>query len=68
MPIYEYHCESCNCQFEKLVFSSDETRPDCPTCCGQKVKKLISAGSIRAQGIPTGSGGFNAPACKPSGG
>ena len=68
MPIYEYHCESCNCQFEKLVFHSDDGNPDCPTCCGKDVKKLMSAGSVRAQGIPTGSGGFNAPACKPSGG
>jgi putative FmdB family regulatory protein len=67
MPIYEYFCETCQCRFEKLVFASDHTEPDCPACCGKNVRKLMSAGSIRPAGIPTGSGGFKAPACKPSG-
>jgi hypothetical protein len=32
------------------------------------VEKLMSAGCIRANGIATGKGGFDAkPACKPSG-
>lgn len=67
MPIYEYQCENCNCQFEKLMFSEKDPAPQCPSCCGSHVKKLISAGSVRAQGIAAGSGGFSGPACKPSG-
>jgi hypothetical protein len=31
------------------------------------VEKLMSAGCVRAHGIPTGSGGFKPPPCKPSG-
>ena len=31
------------------------------------VIKLMSAAAVRPQGIPTGSGGFKEPACKPSG-
>jgi hypothetical protein len=31
------------------------------------VEKLMSAGCIRAHGIATGKGGFDKPACKPSG-
>jgi len=68
MPIYEYECKTCNCTFEHLMLSASEPDPQCPSCCKQNVEKLISAGAIRPQGIPTGSGGFNAPSCKPAGG
>ena len=67
MPIYEFLCDACQCQFEKLVFASDQDKPQCPTCCSTHVHKLISAGSVRPEGIATGSGGFKAPACKPGG-
>lgn len=67
MPIYEYQCGQCRHVFESLVFSSGEPGPACPECGGGEVKKLMSAGSIRPQGIPTGSGGFKPPACKASG-
>jgi len=68
MPIYEYQCNGCCHVFESLVFSSEDPQPACPECGCERVKKLMSAGSIRAQGIPTGSGGFTSPACSPSGG
>jgi putative FmdB family regulatory protein len=68
MPIYEYQCEACECQFETLVFGGDDSGVTCPSCCATKVKKLISAGAIRPQGIPSGGGGFQAPACKPRAG
>lgn len=64
MPIYEYQCRECNHQFESLMFSSEEPAPPCPECGGGDVKKLLSAGSVRPQGIPTGSGGFTPPACQ----
>ena len=67
MPIYEFLCDACQCQFEKLVFASDQDKPQCPTCCSTNVHKLISSGSFRPEGIATGSGGFKAPACKPGG-
>jgi len=67
MPIYEFSCDACQCQFEKLVFTSDQDEPQCPSCCSTNVCKLISAGTIRPEGIATGSGGFKAPVCKPSG-
>jgi putative FmdB family regulatory protein len=68
MPIYEYLCKKCHCTFEQLSFSSSDPDPQCPTCCTEDVEKLMSAGAIRAKGIPTGSGGFSEPSCKPSGG
>ena len=67
MPIYEYQCKACCHCFEELVLSSNDPDPKCPECqCGD-VEKLMSAGCVRPQGIATGSGGFNGPACKPSG-
>ncbi len=68
MPIYEYQCEGCGHVFESLMFSSEEPSPVCPECGHDGVKKLLSAGAIRPQGIPTGGGGFKPPACKASGG
>ena len=68
MPIYEYRCTQCGCSFEQLVMSARDPDPQCPTCCTEKVEKLISAGAIRPQGIPTGSGGFSEPSCRPTGG
>jgi putative FmdB family regulatory protein len=67
MPIYEYQCKSCCHCFEKLVLSIVEPPPKCPQCAFKDVIKLMSAATIRSQGIPTGSGGFKEPACKPSG-
>jgi len=46
MPIYEYQCEKCNHNFEKLVFSSSDETLECPECGFKKVKKLMSSASI----------------------
>lgn len=68
MPIYEFVCGQCDHQFEVLFLSADEEMPECPKCGHRGVEKIMSAGSFRANGIPTGSGGFKAPSCAPSGG
>ncbi len=67
MPIYEFECGKCNHRFETLVLSSGDTPSACPECKSKKIGKLISAGSFRPNGIPTGSGGFDAPACAQKG-
>lgn len=41
MPLYDYHCEVCDKQFELLVRSADV--PACPTCGTSDIKRLISA-------------------------
>ncbi len=63
MPIFDYACEGCGHRFEKLVFAADDPAPCCPRCDSDHVLKLMSAGSVRPQGIPKGSGGFKPPAC-----
>ncbi len=41
MPIFEFCCQDCCKEFEKLVFGNDEV--ECPYCHGKKVEKLMSA-------------------------
>jgi putative FmdB family regulatory protein len=67
MPIHEFTCEECNHEFEYLILSPKDPDPQCPKCGKQKLKKLMSAGCVRPQGIPSGSGGFAPPKCAPSG-
>ncbi|PIE62033.1 MAG: transcriptional regulator [Desulfobacterales bacterium] len=60
MPIFEYQCSQCNAEFEKLIFSSDDTQICCPQCQSKKIHKKMSAVSLtgsRECGPTTASGG-----------
>lgn len=48
MPIYEYRCETCGHQFEKLTTLSAPP-PECPEC-GADTRKLLSATSFVLKG------------------
>jgi putative FmdB family regulatory protein len=48
MPIYEYHCNHCKKDFERLVFGNEQ--PGCPSCNSKKVKKLMSASTFYSKG------------------
>lgn len=50
MPIYEYKCDSCGHQFEKLQKISDEVIRVCPECGTESVRKLVSAPGFRLKG------------------
>jgi len=50
MPIYEYRCQACGHEFEKLQKLSDPVITDCPSCGKAEVKKLISAAGFRLKG------------------
>lgn len=50
MPIYEYRCEQCGHEFEKLQKVSDAPLTDCPDCGRPTLKKLISAAGFRLKG------------------
>ncbi|NPV57936.1 MAG: zinc ribbon domain-containing protein [Anaerolineae bacterium] len=68
MPIYEYTCQSCHQQFEKLVrFGDSGQSPQCPHCQSQDTHKKLSlfatnapasTGSISASSSSCGSGRF----------
>ena len=40
MPIYEYHCPSCDHDFETLV--RGDTRVICPSCGGARLERRMS--------------------------
>jgi len=44
MPTYEYHCKTCNKNFEVFQKISDNPISTCPDC-GSPVKKIISGGA-----------------------
>ncbi len=49
MPIYEFACERCGEQFDKLM-SVNGPPPPCPHCGAGEVRKLISAASFVLKG------------------
>jgi len=50
MPIYEYKCQSCENELEKLQRISDPPLTDCPTCDEPALRRLISAAGFRLKG------------------
>ncbi len=48
MPIYEYHCNNCNKNFEYLVFGKE--KPICPACKNKKVSRILSACGFVSKG------------------
>ena len=50
MPIYEYKCQSCENELEKLQRLSDPPLTDCPACDEPALRRLISAAGFRLKG------------------
>ena len=50
LPIYEYRCQSCGHEMEKLQKMSDDPLLDCPACQESALKKLVSAAGFRLSG------------------
>lgn len=42
MPIFEFRCQACGREFEKLVFGGDP-QVECDACGSSAVEKLMSA-------------------------
>lgn len=49
MPMYEYRCVACECQFELRQKFSDAPASECPQCGGQ-VEKMISTAAFSLKG------------------
>lgn len=61
MPIYEYHCNKCENDFEIIQFSRDDI-PSCPACGAKEpIRKMssfgFSAGSKFKSSANSGSSG-----------
>ena len=50
MPIYEYRCNSCGHELEKLQRISDDPLTDCPSCEEPGLRRLISPAGFRLKG------------------
>jgi len=46
MPIFEYKCNKCEKEFERVVFSGEESNIYCPACKSEDVFKKMSATSF----------------------
>lgn len=53
MPIFEFVCKKCHCEFEDVVFG--DTIPACPHCHAEQTQKIMSCPS-RTRG---GQGGYD---------
>jgi len=70
MPLYEYICEECSAEFEKMMrFDQADQKPVCPDCqSGNTRKKLsifsskgagtVSLGNVSSSSCSSGHGGF----------
>ena len=50
MPIYEYECQSCGHELEKIQRMSDAHLTDCPNCGKPDLKRMVSAAGFRLKG------------------
>ena len=46
MPLYEYECRGCGRRFEYLT--REAQAPDCPSCHGSDLEKLLSVFAVGA--------------------
>ena len=46
MPIYEYHCQTCNSDFEEMTGQGDGDKVKCPDC-GTKANRQLSLFSFK---------------------
>jgi len=56
MPIFEYDCQKCNENFEKLVRNSMK-QVICPNCSSDEVEKRLSKFAVSGVSAPSGSSG-----------
>ncbi len=67
MPLYEFICDDCGKEFEKMVRFSDANQPqDCPSCKSQETHKKIS--KVASFGASMGGGLSSSSSCGSGGG
>ena len=51
MPLYDYGCCACGCEFEDVRPTEEESGPACPEC-GQESQRLVSAVHLKTNPFP----------------
>ena len=70
MPLYEYHCPSCNSRFELLRSMNQSTEPaTCPAghARAERIVSLFAPHTAQENGAPTGVQGGGGCACSAGG-
>jgi putative FmdB family regulatory protein len=49
MPIFEYRCQNCSEEFEKIILG-EEKDVECPECGSDETRKLLSAFAVQSGG------------------
>ncbi|MGQ0643681.1 MAG: FmdB family zinc ribbon protein [Gemmatimonadaceae bacterium] len=49
LPIYEYVCLACEHRFEALVRSATSDAPQCESCGGRDIERLISTPYVKSE-------------------
>ena len=69
MPIYEYICDDCKSQFEKIVINRQQ-EISCPKCSSQKAtiqlsvfSSAVAGGSTKSSSGSSGGGGCCGGGC-----
>ncbi len=64
MPLYEFRCDECEEEFEKLVRSASAVNEvDCPSCGSRKVTKRMSAFAAQLNGTRSSFGSSSSSDC-----
>lgn len=65
MPMYEFHCDQCEEEFEEILSIQDGLdEVVCPACGSHDIHKLLSGFTMSTSGVSSGAG---ASSCSSSG-
>ncbi|MFN0301256.1 MAG: FmdB family zinc ribbon protein [Burkholderiales bacterium] len=53
MPMFDFHCEKCDHDFEAFVRAT--VTPDCPKCTAQSVTRRLSSFGVGSSGSSAGT-------------
>ena len=49
MPLYDFRCRSCGCEFEALVRPTDTEARTCPDCSSGDLERLLSTFAVSSE-------------------
>jgi len=60
MPIFEYRCDNCDTQFDKLLSQAERDKPQaCPKCQSKRTDKMVSRTSFSLKGSGWAADGYS---------
>jgi putative FmdB family regulatory protein len=67
MPLYEFECQDCKENFEKLMRITGVQQAVCPSCGSTRTIKKISAVAANLKGSMASSSFSSSSSCAPAG-